>query len=237
MISFKNVTKRYGNVVALDYISFDVSAGRVCGFVGPNGAGKSTAMRCLTGLAQPTSGQAFIFGKRYADLPNPGRFVGVMLDASSLHPGRTGREILAEGAYVMGMPASRIDEVLELVRLTSDEAGRRVKTYSLGMKQRLGIAHALLGKPQVLILDEPANGLDPAGIRWMRDLLRSFADGGGAVLLSSHLLHEVQLIADDLAIIGHGRVVAHGPLEELMASQQESSLEDFFLAETAEVAR
>ena len=175
-------------------------------------------MRMMTGLTPPTSGRATILGQPYRDLHNPGRQVGVMLDASAQHPGRTGREVLRVAAISIGVSKARVDEALALVGLTDEEAGRRVRNYSLGMRQRLGIAAALLGEPQVLVLDEPANGLDPQGIHWMRGLLRRFADGGGTVLLSSHLLHEVQIVADDLVMIGRGRIVAMGSKEELSAA-------------------
>jgi ABC-2 type transport system ATP-binding protein len=188
----------------------------VTGFLGPNGAGKTTTMRVMVGLTPATSGRVTIGGHRYADIPNPGRHVGVLLDASAQHAGRTGREILEIGARTMGLPSSRVDEILEMVSLTPEEAKRRLRNYSLGMKQRLGIAHALLGDPSVLILDEPANGLDPAGIRWMRDLLRGYADRGGTVLLSSHLLHEIEVIADDIVMIGLGRIVSMGSKTELL---------------------
>ncbi|MDO9458259.1 ATP-binding cassette domain-containing protein, partial [Nocardioides sp.] len=158
-----------------------------------------------------------IGGVRYSDIPNPGTQIGVLLDASAQHAGRTGREILTLSAITMGLPSSRVDQMLELVSLTPEEAKRRVKNYSLGMRQRLGIATALIGDPEVLVLDEPANGLDPAGIRWMRDLLRGYADAGGTVLLSSHLLHEIEVIADDLVVIGDGRIVASGTKAELLA--------------------
>jgi ABC-2 type transport system ATP-binding protein len=172
----------------------------------------------MVGLTVPTSGTATINGKRFADLPNPGLEVGVLLDASAQHAGRTGREILTIAAATMGLPRRRVDEMLELVSLTPSEAKRRVRNYSLGMRQRLGIGTALLGDPRVLILDEPANGLDPAGIRWMRDLLTGFASQGGTVLLSSHLLHEIEVIADDLVVIGNGRIVASGGKEELLSA-------------------
>jgi len=217
MITVENLTKRYGGFTAVDDISFQVRPGSVVGFLGPNGAGKSTAMRMMTGLTPPTSGRATILGQTYRELHNPGRQVGVMLDASAQHPGRTGREVLLVAAVSVGVSKARVEEVLALVGLTDEEAGRRVRNYSLGMRQRLGIAAALLGDPQVLILDEPANGLDPQGIHWMRGLLRRFADGGGTVLLSSHLLHEVQIVADDLVMIGRGRIVAMGSKEELLA--------------------
>ena len=216
MITIDNLTKRYGHTVAVDDVSFVAEAGRVTGFLGPNGAGKSTTMRMVVGLTKPTSGTASVAGRRFADLPNPGLEVGVMLDASAQHAGRTGREILTVAQWTMGVPARRVDEMLELVSLTPAEADRRVGNYSLGMRQRLGIATALIGNPAVLVLDEPANGLDPAGIRWMRDLLRDFADGGGTVLLSSHLLREVEIVADDIVMIGGGRIVCQGAKADLL---------------------
>ncbi|GEC98847.1 ABC transporter [Kocuria varians] len=219
MIRIEHLTKRYGGFTAVDDISFVAQPGRVTGFLGPNGAGKSTALRMLTHLTPATSGSALVLGRRYEDLPNPSRHVGVMLDAAAQHPGRTGREVLQLAAMVTGMGRSRVDEMLDLVGLERSEASRRVKNYSLGMRQRLGLAGALMGRPQILILDEPANGLDPAGIRWMRGLLRDFADQGGTVLLSSHLLHEVELVADDLVMIGHGRIVAQGRLADLLTTR------------------
>lgn len=218
MIDVTALTRTYAGHRAVDDVTFSARPGRVTGFLGPNGAGKSTTMRVLVGLTPPTSGSATVLGRRYADLPNPGREVGVLLDASAQHAGRTGLETLRIAARTMGLPARRADEMVERVSLTADEAGRRVKNYSLGMRQRLGIATALLGDPEVLILDEPANGLDPAGIRWMRDLLRGFADAGGTVLLSSHLLHEIEVIADDLVVIGRGRIVAQGSKAELLTA-------------------
>ena len=216
MITIDNLTKRYGTTLAVDDVSFTASAGRVTGFLGPNGAGKSTTLRIMVGLTQPDSGSATISGRRYVDLPNPGLEVGVLLDASAQHAGRTGREILTLAQQFMGLPQARVEEMLEIVSLTTTEASRRVGEYSLGMRQRLGIATALIGDPEVLILDEPANGLDPAGIRWMRDLLRGYADRGGTVLLSSHLLHEIEVIADDIVMIGHGRIVSMGTKAELL---------------------
>jgi ABC-2 type transport system ATP-binding protein len=216
MITIENLTKRYGHTTAVDDVSFVAGAGRVTGFLGPNGAGKSTTMRMAVGLTQPTSGTARVAGRRFADLPNPGLEVGVMLDASAQHAGRTGREILTVAQRTMGVPARRVDEMLEMVSLTPTEADRRVGNYSLGMRQRLGIATALIGNPGVLVLDEPANGLDPAGIRWMRDLLRDFAERGGTVLLSSHLLREVELVADDIVMIGGGRIVCQGTKADLL---------------------
>ena len=218
MITVEALTKKYGGFTAVDDVTFTAGAGRVTGFLGPNGAGKSTTMRIMVGLTPPTAGATTISGRRYTDLPNPGREVGVLLDASAQHAGRTGREILTIAQRTMGLPASTVDAMLERVSLTPAEATRRVRNYSLGMRQRLGIATALIGDPEVLILDEPANGLDPAGIRWMRDLLREYADRGGTVLLSSHLLHEIEVIADDLVVIGNGRIVSQGTKAALLQS-------------------
>jgi ABC-2 type transport system ATP-binding protein len=216
MITIDSLTKRYGAFTAVDDVSFTARSGRVTGFLGPNGAGKSTSMRVMVGLTVPTSGQALIDGRPFADLPNPGLEVGVLLDASAQHAGRTGREILTIAQRTMGLPKARVEQMLHKVSLTDTEADRRVRNYSLGMRQRLGIATALIGDPEVLILDEPANGLDPAGIRWMRDLLRVYADKGGTVLLSSHLLHEIEVIADDIVVIGNGKIVAQGTKAELL---------------------
>jgi len=216
MISVENLTRAYGGFVAVDDVSFQAQPGRVTGFLGPNGAGKTTTMRIMVGLSPATRGQVTIGGRLYRDIPNPGRHVGALLDASAQHKGRTGREILTLGATTMGLPKSRVDEMLHLVSLSDAEASRRLRNYSLGMMQRLGIAHALLGDPSVLILDEPANGLDPAGIRWMRDLLKGYAGRGGTVLLSSHLLHEVEIIADEMVLIGRGRIVAQGDKKSLL---------------------
>ncbi|HYO39885.1 MAG TPA: ATP-binding cassette domain-containing protein, partial [Nocardioidaceae bacterium] len=209
----------YGGFLAVDDVSFTCQPGRVTGFLGPNGAGKSTTMRIMVGLTPASRGRVLIGGHRYADLPNPGRHVGVLLDASAQHAGRTGREVLTIGAVTMGLPMSRVDEMLEVVSLSPSEAKRRVGNYSLGMRQRLGIAHALLGDPSILVLDEPANGLDPAGIHWMRGLLADYAERGGTVCLSSHLLHEVERIADELILIGHGRIVAQGTKQELLQTR------------------
>lgn len=218
MIEVTGLTKRYGKHTAADDVSFTVAPGTVTGFLGPNGAGKSTTMRMMCGLTPPTAGQATIFGMPYADIPNPGTRIGVLLDASAQHAGRTGREVLTLSAILMGLDRRRVDEMLDLVGLTAAEAKRRVGNYSLGMRQRLGIANALIGDPLVLILDEPANGLDPAGIHWMRGLLRGFADRGGTALLSSHLLREVEVIADELVVIGRGRIVAQGTKAELLTA-------------------
>jgi ABC-2 type transport system ATP-binding protein len=218
MITVDSLTKTYGGFTAVDDVTFTARPGRVTGFLGPNGAGKSTSMRVMVGLTPATSGSVTVCGRQFRELPNPGLEVGVLLDASAQHAGRTGREILTVAQRTMGLPASRVDEMIELVSLTPSEADRRVRNYSLGMRQRLGIATALLGQPEVLILDEPANGLDPAGIRWMRDLLRGYANQGATVLLSSHLLHEIEVIADDLVVIGNGRIVAQGAKSELLAT-------------------
>ncbi|KHL15843.1 ABC-2 type transport system ATP-binding protein [Mumia flava] len=217
MIEVQNLTKRYGDTLAVDDISFTCKPGSVTGFLGPNGAGKSTTLRMLTGLTPATSGRATIGGHAYRAIPNPGTQVGVLLDASAQHSGRTGREVLTIAAKTMGLPDSRVDEMLAVVGLSPKEARRRVGNYSLGMRQRLGVAQSLLSDPQVLILDEPANGLDPAGIHWMRQLLRMYADRGGTVLLSSHLLHEIEVIADELIVIGRGRIVAQGTKDDLLA--------------------
>ena len=217
MITVDRLTKQYRGFTAVDDITFTARPGRVTGFLGPNGAGKTTTMRILVGLTPSSSGNVEVLGGRYADLPNPGLEVGVLLDASAQHAGRTGREILTVAARTIGLPGSRVPEMLRLVSITDTEADRRVRNYSLGMRQRLGVATALIGDPAVLILDEPANGLDPAGIRWMRDLLRGYADRGGTVLLSSHLLHEIEAIADDLVVIGDGRIVVQGTKHELLA--------------------
>ena len=224
MITVEHLTRTYGDFAAVDDVTFTAQPGRVTGFLGPNGAGKTTTMRIMVGLTPPTSGSVRIGGHDYADIPNPGRHVGVLLDASAQHAGRTGREVLTIGARVMGLPDSRVEEMLDLVSLSGEEAKRRVRNYSLGMRQRLGIAHALLGDPSVLILDEPANGLDPAGIRWMRGLLKGYSDRGGTVLLSSHLLHEVEQIADEMILIGRGKIVAQGDKKSLLANQAVSTL-------------
>ncbi|MHA4946947.1 ABC transporter ATP-binding protein [Micromonospora sp. SD19] len=217
MITVENLTKRYGPHPAVDDVSFQCEPGTVTGFLGPNGAGKSTTMRMICGLTTPTAGRATVAGHPYQDLPNPGREVGVLLDASAQHAGRTGREALTLSAYTMGLDRREVAAKLDLVGLNAVAAKRRVRAYSLGMRQRLGLAHALLGDPRVLILDEPANGLDPEGIFWMRGLLRDFADRGGTVLLSSHLLREVEAVADRLVVIGGGRIVAQGDKNELLA--------------------
>ena len=216
MIETDGLTKQLGGRTVVSAVSFSCEPGTITGFLGPNGAGKSTTMRMVVGLSEPDSGAALILGRRYRDLPNPGRRVGILLDASAQHAGRRGREALGVSARTMGVPVERVDTLLELVGLDDAAARRRVGQYSLGMRQRLGLAHALLGDPEILILDEPANGLDPEGMRWMRGLLRGFADRGGTVLLSSHLLSEVEAIADRMLIIGGGRIQAQGTRAELL---------------------
>lgn len=216
MIKVEALSKTYGGFKAVDNVSFECRPGAVTGFLGPNGAGKSTTMRIIAGLTPPSHGEATVAGVHYHDVPNPGTQIGVLLDASAQHSGRTGREILSLSAVTMGLPMTRVDEMLELVSLSPEESKRRVRNYSLGMRQRLGIANALLGDPKILMLDEPANGLDPAGIHWMRSLLREYANRGGTVLLSSHLLHEIEVIADEIIVIGRGRIVAQGTKEELL---------------------
>lgn len=217
MITAEHLTKTYRGQAAVADISFRCQPGTVTGFLGPNGAGKSTTMRMLCGLTLPTSGTSEVAGRPYRELPNPGREVGVLLDAGAQHPGRSGREVLALAALVLDVDRPRIEAMLELVGLSEPAARKRVGRYSLGMRQRLGLAHALLGDPRVLVLDEPANGLDPQGIWEMRGLLRDFADRGGTVLLSSHLLREVEAVADQLIVIGNGRIVASGAKAELLA--------------------
>ena len=221
-IVVSGLTKQYRRVRAVDNLSFQVQPGRVTGFLGPNGAGKTTTLRMVLNLVAPTAGTATIGGQRYADLREPLRAVGAVLEASSAHKGRTGRNHLRVIAASAGLPTSRVDEVLELVGLTP-AAKRKFKGYSLGMRQRLGIAAALLGDPRVLVLDEPANGLDPEGIRWMRDLLKTLADEGRTVLVSSHLLSEMEILADDIVIIAAGRLVRQGPVDEVVDSMATSS--------------
>ena len=217
MIEADGLTKRLGGRVVVDDVTFRCEPGTVTGFLGPNGAGKTTTMRMLCGLLSPDAGNPRILGVNYRELPNPARRVGVLLDAAAQHGGRRGRETLALSARTMGVDERRADELLKRVGLDRSASRKRVKQYSLGMRQRLGIAHALLGDPEVLILDEPANGLDPEGMRWMRVLLRDFAERGGSVMLSSHLLNEVEAVADQLVIIGAGKIVAQGSREELLA--------------------
>jgi ABC-2 type transport system ATP-binding protein len=216
-IVVSGLTKQYKRVRAVDNLSFVVEPGRVTGFLGPNGAGKTTTLRMVLNLVTPTAGTAMIGGQRYADLADPLRTVGAILEASAAHKGRTGRNHLRIICAAAGLPASRADEALELVGLTP-AAKRKFKGYSLGMRQRLGIAAAMLGDPRVLILDEPANGLDPEGIRWMRDLLKRLAGDGRTILVSSHLLSEMELLADDVVIIAAGRLVRQGTVEDVIGT-------------------
>lgn len=231
MITFDQLTKRYGDELALDHASFTVDGGTIVGFLGPNGAGKSTALRILLGMAPATSGQVSVAGREYRDWPSPARVVGSLLDADAFHPGRSGRESLRLACQTLGLPRTRADEVLEHVGLSQREARRRVRTYSLGMRQRLGIAQALLADPPVLVLDEPANGLDPQGQRWLSELLRGRAERGAAVLLSSHQLSEVERIADRLVVIADGRVVADDTPNQLR--QEHGDITDFYFTATA----
>jgi ABC-2 type transport system ATP-binding protein len=216
-IVVSGLTKQYKRVRAVDNLSFVVEPGRVTGFLGPNGAGKTTTLRMVLNLVTPTAGTATIGGQRYADLSDPLGTVGAILEASAAHKGRTGRNHLRMICAAAGLPAKRADEVLELVGLTP-AAKRKFKGYSLGMRQRLGIAAAMLGDPKVLILDEPANGLDPEGIRWMRDLLKRLAGEGRTILVSSHLLSEMELLADDVVIIAAGKLVRQGTVQDVVGS-------------------
>jgi ABC-2 type transport system ATP-binding protein len=215
MIEVRGLTKRYGDVLAVDDLSFDVQPGSVTGFLGPNGSGKSTTMRMVLGLDRPTSGTALVNGRPFATLAEPLREVGALLDPGSVHPGRSGRSHLRVAARTHGIPMRRVDEVIEQVGL-GRAARRRMKGYSLGMRQRLGIAAALLGDPQVLLFDEPVNGLDLDGVRWIRGLLRRLADEGRTVLVSSHLLSEMQQTADRLVVIGRGRLIADATTDEIL---------------------
>ena len=218
MIEARGLVKRYGPTIAVDHLSFDVRPGTVTGFLGPNGAGKTTTMRLLCGLDRPDAGTATIDGHPYARLTQPGRRVGVMLDPGAMHRGRTGRETLALAALVLGVGRERVARVLELVGLDAAAAAKRVGEYSLGMQQRLALGVALLGDPGILVLDEPANGLDPQGIRWLRDFLRAMAAEGRTVLVSSHVLAEVAQTVDDVVVIHRGRLVQQGPVQSLTAA-------------------
>ena len=229
MISIENLVKRYGSREVLHGVSLEARPGRVTGFVGPNGAGKSSTLRCLLGLDRADGGRTLIGGRPYRELREPLRTVGAMLDGSGAHPSRTARGHLAGVASGAGIGRRRVTEVLDAVGL-GGAAGRRVRTFSLGMGQRLGLAASLLGDPEVLILDEPVNGLDPEGIRWIRTLLRRRADAGGTVLLSSHVLAELAEVADDVVVIADGRVQAAGTLDEIAAGY--SSLEEAFFSLT-----
>jgi len=212
----ESLTKRFGKITAVEDLSFSLEPGTITGFLGPNGAGKTTTLRMLLGLAAPTSGRAVVFDRPYAQLDGPAHRVGAVLEATDFHPGRSGRNHLLTLSRAAGLPDSRVDEAMRVVELQG-AAKRRVKGYSLGMRQRLGLAAALLGEPELLILDEPANGLDPEGVRWLRDFLRAFADEGRTVFVSSHVLAEVAQTVDQVLIINRGRLVVESPLAELTA--------------------
>ena len=230
MITVSGLTKQYGDRLAVDDLGFDLAPGRVTGFVGPNGAGKSTTMRMMVGLSRPDRGDVRYDGVPYTDLVHPARVVGSVLDARCLHPGRTARNHLRATAALSGVPARRVDEVLADVGLES-AADQRAGGFSLGMRQRLALASALLADPGVLLLDEPSNGLDPDGIRWLRNHLRSFADAGGTVFVSSHLIAELAKFADDLVVVGGGRLIATETVESVTA-RSGMSLEDSLLEMT-----
>ncbi|SRR6266511_355394 len=230
----RGLSKDFGRIPAVRELSFEIPGGQVTGFLGPNGAGKTTTLRMVLGLVRPTAGTALIDGRRYADLPHPRRAVGAVLEATGFHPGRRGREHLRILAQATGVPRSRVDEVLDEVELTAD-ADRRVGGYSLGMRQRLGLAAALLGDPRVLVLDEPGNGLDPAGMAWLRGLLRTLAAQGRAVVVSSHVLAEVAQTVDRVVIVHKGRLRFAGALDELADPDAPStSLESAFLRLTGD---
>lgn len=228
-IEFIDLEKRYGKVTSVQKLSASVASGKITGLLGPNGAGKSTSLRCLLGLARPTSGSARILGASYQDLKDPLRQIGAVLDSRGFHGGLTGRQNLKVMAAASKIPDTRVNEVLRLVDL-EQAANKRAKGYSLGMKQRLSLAGALLGNPQVLILDEPANGLDPIGIAWLRGFLRKLADEGKTILVSSHQLSEMQNTVDDVIILNQGLLVAHGSMKEIIG---DGTLEEAFLKLTA----
>ncbi|MDP2291839.1 MAG: ATP-binding cassette domain-containing protein [Actinomycetota bacterium] len=236
MITVSHITKSYGRRTVVDDLSFELAAGRITGFVGPNGAGKSTTMRMMVGLARPDSGEVTYRGAGYADLRDPARTVGVVLDARAMHPGRSARNHLAAMAALSSLPVVRVDEVLHLVGL-DEAADQRVGGFSLGMRQRLAIAGALLGDPEVLMLDEPANGLDPDGIRWLRTMLNGFADAGGTVFVSSHFIAELATFAHDLVVVGNGRLITAEPLTDTLDRDPSLSLEDILLDLTRDAAR
>jgi ABC-2 type transport system ATP-binding protein len=216
VVRAESLTKRFGKLTAVDSLSFALEPGTITGFLGPNGAGKTTTLRMLLGLASPSQGEALIFDRPYSQIDQPALRIGAVLEATDFHPGRTGRNHLRTLSRAVGLPDSRVDEVLRIVEL-EEAANRRVKGYSLGMRQRLGLASALLGDPELLVLDEPANGLDPEGVRWLRDFLRAFAGGGHTVLVSSHVLAEVAQTVDHVLIINRGRMVTTARLDELTA--------------------
>lgn len=223
MIEVRDLTRRFGAVVAVDGLSFTARPGRVTGFLGPNGSGKSTTMRCIVGLDRIEGGSATVDGQQYRSSPAPLHTVGTLLDAGYAHPGRKGRDHLRWIAASNGIPISRVEEVLQLVGMSSAQT-KRLKTYSLGMRQRIGLAAALLGDPQNVILDEPANGLDPEGMRWIRDFLRYLASEGRTVLISSHLLSEVALLADDLVVIGRGRLIDEATVDDFVDRHSASAV-------------
>ena len=232
-ITIERLTKRYGAVTAVDDLTFTPPPGRVTGLLGANGAGKTTTLRILLGLAEPTSGRALVDGRPYRELAAPLRTIGAVVAPDGFHPGRTGRAALRVAARYAAVGADRVEQVLSAVGLLEDGA-RRVGTYSFGMRQRLAVAQALLGDPPVLVLDEPANGLDPHGVRWLRGLLRGLAAEGRSVLVSSHLLAELAQTADDAVVIDHGRLVAHEPIADLLARLGDASLEDAFVRLTTD---
>jgi ABC-2 type transport system ATP-binding protein len=225
-VSVGSLTKHYAEIVAVDDVTFSLELGTVTGFLGPNGAGKTTTLRLLLGLAEPTAGEPLVFGRRYHELEQPVRRVGAVLESNDFHPGRSGRDHLLTLALAAEIPSRRVDEVLALVEIEA-AADRRVKTYSLGMRQRLGLAAALLGDPELLVLDEPANGLDPVGVRWLRTFLRRFAESGRAVLVASHVLAEVAQAVDQVIIIDRGRLIASAAIGQLTTGGR--TLEDAYL--------
>jgi ABC-2 type transport system ATP-binding protein len=230
VVRVSSLTKRFGEVTAVEDLTFSLDRGTVTGFLGPNGAGKTTTLRLLLGLAEPTRGEALVFGRRYRELDRPALRVGAVLESNDFHPGRSGRDHLRALALAAEIPSRRIEEVLQVVELGT-AAGRRVRTYSLGMRQRLGLAAALLGDPELLVLDEPANGLDPAGVHWLRTFLRGLAERGRTVLVSSHVLAEIAQTVDQVVIIDRGRLAAIARIEELVGRGE--SLEDAYLELTA----
>ena len=236
MTTVSHLTKTYRGRKVVDDLSFELARGRITGFVGPNGAGKSTTMRMMVGLARPDAGAVTFDGLAYSALRDPARTIGVVLDARAVHPGRSARAHLLAMAALSSLPGARVDEVLHLVGLEA-AAGQRVGGFSLGMRQRLAIAGALLGEPDVLMLDEPANGLDPNGIRWLRTTLAEFADAGGTVFVSSHFIAELATFAHDLVVVGDGRLITAEPLTETLQRDRSQSLEDILLDLTADAAR
>jgi ABC-2 type transport system ATP-binding protein len=226
VVTVSSLTKQYGLVTAIKNLTISLEAGTVTGFLGPNGAGKTTTLRILLGLAEPTAGTALVFGHRYRDLDEPGKRVGAVLESNDFHPSRSGRDHLRILALAAGIGHRRVDDVLDFVDLAK-AAGRRVGTYSLGMRQRLGLAGALLGDPELLVLDEPANGLDPAGVHWLRNFVRGFASKGGTVLISSHVLAEVAQTVDRVLIINRGHLLLDGMLDEAPGGR--ASLEHHYL--------